>query len=82
MTACVIAWGYLVLSAVDFGSTAKNGNSLAWVLLALAAVGAAASLFVGLMLTLRLLSTLGLTQSDPDGKPVPPRPTGGRRAAR
>lgn len=81
ITACVIAWGYLVFSAVEFGSTAKNGNSLAWLLLTLAAIGAAASLFVGLMLALRLMSTLGLSRDDDDAS-TSPRPPGGRRAAR
>lgn len=78
----MIAWGYLVYMAIDFGSAARNGNGLAWGLLALAGLGAAACLFAGLMFATRLLASLGLTGSDPDGSPKPPRPTGGRRAAR
>ena len=82
ITACMIAWGYLVFAAVDFGGSARSGTTVAWLFLGLAAIGAAACLFVGIMLTLRLLATLGLSRHDLDGQPVPPRPTGGRRAAR
>ena len=78
----MIAWGYLVLAAVDFGGSARTGTGIAWLFLALAAIGAAACLFVGIMLVLRLLATLGLSRHDVDGQPLPPRPTGGRRAAR
>lgn len=87
ITLCVIAWGYLVYMAIDFGSSARNGSGGAWLLLTLAAIGAAACLFIGLMLLARLGSAMGM------GTPVPPkdgsspeaptvRPTGGRRAAR
>jgi hypothetical protein len=81
ITACVIAWGYLVFSAVEFGSSARTGNSAAWMMLTLAAVGAAACLFVGLMLALRLMVALGLSRHPDDSPPTTP-PTGGRRAAR
>ena len=82
VTFSVIAWGYLVYMAIDFGAAARNGNGAAWALLALAGLGAAACLFAGLMFAARLLASLGLTSSDPDGNPRPPRSTGGRRAAR
>lgn len=93
VTACVVAWGYLVYAAIDFGSTARGGDATAWWLMALASVGAVACLFVGLMLVARLLRRLGIT-SGPTGSgsgagappPSPteaqPRPIGGRRAAR
>jgi hypothetical protein len=98
ITACVVAWGYLVYAAIDFGSTARGGDSQAWLFLAMASVGAVACLFVGLMLVARVLRRLGIT-SGPAPKPprheaahgnrpgVPaepdePRPIGGRRAAR
>lgn len=88
ITSCVMAWGYLVYAAIDFGSTARGGDSAAWWFLALASVGAVACLFVGLMLVVRVLRRLGIT-SDPSPKrptePMPdtgPRPIGGRRAAR
>lgn len=93
MTLAVVAWGYLVYAAIDFGATARGGQSAAWWFLALASLGAVACLFVGLMLIARLLRRLGIT-SDP-AAPAPeapaaaptapqttPHPTGGHRAAR
>lgn len=72
-----------MFAAVDFGGSARGGNSQAWILLALAAIGAAACLFVGLMLVLRLLVSLGITRHpDDETEAAPPRPVGGRRAAR
>jgi ABC-type nickel/cobalt efflux system permease component RcnA len=62
ITACIVAWGYLVVAAVDFGSTARSGDTTAWWFLALASVGAVACLFVGLMLVARVLRRLGITQ--------------------
>ncbi len=78
VTAAVVAWGYLVYAAIDFGTQARGGESAAWFFLALASVGAVACLFVGLMLIARLARALGLTR-DPD---APAPSTGGRRAAR
>ena len=60
ITLLVVAWGYLVWAAIDFGSSARGGDSRAWAFLALAAVGAAACLFAGLMLGARLVRALGL----------------------
>jgi hypothetical protein len=96
VTASVVAWGYLVYAAIDFGSTARGGDSAAWWFLALASVGAVACLFVALMLVVRLLRRLSITSGPPDPEPgdpeLPPsdpasphdgpRPIGGRRAAR
>jgi hypothetical protein len=83
ITLCVVAWGYLVYLAIDFGTSARSGDSGSWALLALAAVGAIACLFTGLLLVARLLRALGIT-SPPDepSEPAPPRVAGGRRAAR
>jgi len=87
ITACLIAWGYLVYLAIDFGTTARGGQATDWVFLALAALGAVACLFTGLLLVARLLRALGLL-SEPDQAPAPApvprseRPVGGRRAAR
>jgi hypothetical protein len=78
ITLAVVAWGYLVWAAVDFGSTARGGDGRAWWLLALAAVGAVACLFAGLLLVARLTRAMG-------GGPktaAPPRGVGGKRAAR
>lgn len=73
-TVLVLAWAYLVYAAVDFGSTARGGESRAWWFLAVAAIGAVACLFVGLMLLARLLRELGLGRRT--------SPSGGKRAAR
>jgi hypothetical protein len=90
ITLSVVAWGYLVYAAIDFGSTARGGDSTAWWFLAVASVGAVACLFFGLMLIARLLRQLDITRppersGSPAGtrdEPEPPRPIGGRRAAR
>jgi hypothetical protein len=86
ITLAVVAWGYLVYAAIDFGSTARGGDSQAWWFLGLASVGAVACLFFGLMLVARLMRGLGITKTpEPTDSPddsEPPRPIGGRRAAR
>jgi hypothetical protein len=91
VTACVLAWGYLVYAAIDFGSTARGGDSTAWWFLGLASIGAVACLFIGLMLIARLLRRLGITEgptraprsdAQPPDEPPDERPSGGRRAAR
>ncbi len=75
-TACVVGWGYLVYAAIDFGSSARGGESAAWWLLALASVGAVACLFAGLMLVTRASRRLGLSQAPkPPSPPAPPPPT-------
>ena len=78
ITAAVVAWGYLVYLAIDFGTTARGGDSTAWWLLGLATIGAIACLFAGMMLITRLVARLK-AGAPPAG---PPRPPGGRRAAR
>lgn len=65
----MVAWGYLVYAAIDFGATARSGNSQAWFFLVLASLGAVACLFIGLMLVSRLLRRLGITED-----PTHPRP--------
>ena len=89
VTLGVVAWGYLVKAAIDFGVQARAGTPGAWVYLGLACLGAVACLFVGLMLVARLLRELGITsgpsRSEPrtrGGASSPSRPVGGRRAAR
>jgi uncharacterized membrane protein YidH (DUF202 family) len=84
ITLCVVAWGYLVYAAIDFGSEARHeDDSAAWGYLAVAAVGAVACLFLGFMLVARFARALGLT-SGPDAKSKrdPSAPKGGKRAAR
>lgn len=71
ITFCVIAWGYLVSAAIDFGSTARSGRSEAWLYLAVACIGAASCLFAGLMLGARLLRGLGITSAPPEPARTP-----------
>ena len=96
ITACIVAWGYLVYAAIDFGTTARDGDPDAWWFLGLASLGAVACLFVGLMLVARVLRRLGITSGGTDRQDRPravgeespspsggtQRPVGGRRAAR
>lgn len=79
ITACVVAWGYLVYAAIDFGGEARDGRTEAWRWLAVAAVGAAACLFVGLMLIARLARALGLTSPREPKEPKAPRASKGPR---
>ncbi len=84
VTGLVVAWGYLVWAAIDFGTTAREGRATAWWFLALASLGAVACLFAGLMVGLRLLRELGVVSPEPapGAEPPAPRPRGGKRAAR
>lgn len=84
VTLAIVAWGYLVYAAIDFGSSARGGQTSAWWFLGLASVGAVACLFVGLLLVSRLLRMLGVIggAAPHDEPPAAPRPVGGKRAAR
>lgn len=79
----MVAWGYLVYLAIDFGTSARSGESGSWAFLALSSIGAIACLFTGLLLIARLMQALGITSApDEPSEPAPPRVPGGRRAAR
>ena len=78
ITAAVIGWGYLVYLAIDFGTSARDGDAGGWWLLALSTIGAIACLFIAMMLGTRLVARLKAGAPPPG----PPRPPGGRRAAR
>ncbi len=81
VTASVVAWGYLVLAAVDFGASARQGDGSAWWFLALASLGAVACLFLGLILTSRVARELGLTRGQDPGAPSSDdHPAGGHRS--
>lgn len=84
ITACVVAWGYLVYAAIDIGASARRDGSFgAWALLVLASLGAVACLFLGLMLVVRVSRALGITHApEPRQKRDPDAPKGGKRAAR
>ncbi|GAA5108852.1 hypothetical protein GCM10023339_08310 [Alloalcanivorax gelatiniphagus] len=81
ITLLVVAWGYLVYAAIDFGTAARGGSSSAWTFMGLACVGAIACLFTGLLLVARLMRVLGITEA-PEKAERPPRTPGGKRAAR
>jgi hypothetical protein len=78
ITAAVVAWGYLVYLAIDFGTAARDGDNTGWWMLGLATVGAIACLFLAMMLGARLFQRLRADAAPPP----PPRTPGGRRAAR
>jgi hypothetical protein len=78
ITASIVAWGYLVYLAIDFGTAARDGDSHGWYFLALATIGAIACLFLALMLGTRLVTRFRASARPPET----PRPPGGRRAAR
>ncbi|MDP3893738.1 hypothetical protein [Nocardioides sp.] len=84
VTLTLVAWGYLVTAAIDFGTSARSGESIAWLFLGLASLGAVGCLFATLMLASRVLQVLGFTgpPDETDDPPPPPRVPGGRRAAR
>ena len=84
VTASVVAWGYLVWAAIDFGTSARAGDGVAWWLLVLAALGAVLCLFLGLVLLARISRELGITRPPPDdpAAPTPPAAPGGRRVSR
>jgi uncharacterized BrkB/YihY/UPF0761 family membrane protein len=77
ITAAMVAWGYLVYIAIDFGTAARDGDHRGWWFLAFATLGAIACLFVAMMLGSRFAARVR-------GRAAPPAPPppGGRRAAR
>jgi hypothetical protein len=84
ITLCVVAWGYLVYAAIDFGSAARHdGKTEAWAYLGVAAIGAVACLFLGFMLVARFSRAIGFTATpEPKQKRDVTVPKGGKRAAR
>jgi len=83
VTFSVVSWGYLVYLAIDFGTSARGGDTRAWWFLAMASLGAVFCLFLGLVLIARLMRALGLASPPAERpQPPPPRTPGGRRAAR
>ena len=72
----LVVWVALVVTAVRLvGDAAGVGG---WLVVVLVSAGAAAALFVGLLLGVRLVGVL--RRREP--VPAPPRPRGGKRAAR
>ena len=54
------AWLFLVLAAIDFGTTARDGEGLGWLFMALAALGAIGCLLLALVLGGRVLMATGI----------------------
>jgi hypothetical protein len=75
ITATLVAWGFLVWAAIDFGAQARDGENPAWMFAGLATVGATACLLVTLILVAKVVATL--RGQAPARADVP-----GRRAAR
>ena len=79
-TVALIAWGYLVFAAIDFGGDARDGDRTAWLFLLLATIGAAACLFVALLLGARAFRALSAPAPDgagvSSGSGASDRPTG------
>ena len=73
VTITLVAWGVLVFAAIDFGREARSGEPDAWTFLGLASLGAAACLFLTMILGSRLLAHVR-------GTPRPARVPGGHRA--
>ncbi|MCW2785556.1 MAG: hypothetical protein JWP74_2073 [Marmoricola sp.] len=76
ITVTLVAWGFLVALAINFGSQARDGKTFGWIFLGLATIGAAACLGVTLILGSRVSAALR------GEAPAPPVPVGGRRASR
>jgi hypothetical protein len=58
ITLTLVAWGFLVWAAIDFGAQARSGDGPAWGFLAIATVGATACLLVTLVLVAKVLTAL------------------------
>jgi hypothetical protein len=84
ITFALVAWGYLVFAAIDFGATARHdGKASAWFFLLIACVGAMFCLFLAFMLAVRLSRAVGWSEGpQPRVKRDPSLPKGGKRAAR
>jgi fatty acid desaturase len=78
VTVTLVAWGVLVYTAIDFGREARSGEPVAWVFVVVTTLGAAAALFVALLLGVRIM-TLFRGRNEPSPSPVPVQGAGGRR---
>jgi hypothetical protein len=76
ITATLVAWGFLVWAAIDFGARARDGENPAWLFAGLATIGATACLLVTLILAAKVVAAVRR------GAPSAPPVAGGRRAAR
>ena len=60
--AALFTWGVLVWAAIDFGRSARGGDSAKWAYLAGASIGAVACLFICLLLITVLLRRIGILE--------------------
>ncbi|GGF55572.1 hypothetical protein GCM10011519_31850 [Marmoricola endophyticus] len=79
ITVTIVAWGILVLAAIDFGRDARAGTGESWVLMAGATLGAVACLFLAIIfaakLQARVKSTGPRTAVEPEtASPEPSSP--------
>jgi hypothetical protein len=58
--ASAAAWVVLVRAAIDFGTTARGGETAGWVFMALAVIGAIGCLLLALVLGGRVLMATGI----------------------
>ncbi len=56
------AWGFLVWLAIDFGRSARGGDSGSWALMAVASLGAVTCMFLSLWLVTVLLRRIGILE--------------------
>ena len=54
------AWVFLVLAAIDFGTTARGGEGLGWLFMSLAVLGGIGCLLLALVLGGRVLMATGV----------------------
>lgn len=75
ITVTLIAWGVLVFIAIEFGRQARTGSGAAWGLLGLATVGAAACLYLTLLLAMKTVEVMQRKPAVPaDVPPTVPSP--------
>ncbi|MEP6816544.1 MAG: hypothetical protein ABI873_13440, partial [Marmoricola sp.] len=81
VTATVVAWGVLVFAAIDFGRSARDGQSGDWVFLVLSTVGAVACMFLAIVLASKMQTLMRGDPTRPHSElsahpPGPLRPKG------
>ena len=75
VTVTLVAWGFLVYAAIEFGKDARAGQDTAWAFLAVATIGAAACLFATLLLGMKVFEVLAqrqLPEVVPETPPLEP----------
>lgn len=81
ISATIVAWGVLVFAAIDFGRRGRQGDSIAWLFLVLATIGAIGCAFLAIQLLATLQNALRQV-AEPSERPAPAGRSSARRAAR